>query len=224
MTKQIPTPVSWKLAKESSSSERSSSRQARTITIGVLALQGDFLEHIQTLQRLGIKTQEVRLPKDLETIDGLIMPGGESTTMANLLDVFKLREPLIQKITQGMPVWGTCAGMILLASKLQQDRPAPLCLMDIEVNRNAFGRQLESFSENLTIKQLGTNPLHATFIRAPIITRAGSHVAVLAKLSDGRIVAAQQNNMLATAFHPELTEDTRLHEYFINLVKHSFSS
>lgn len=182
--------------------------------IGVLALQGDFLEHINSLHKIGAATREVRLPEDLETINALIIPGGESTTMANLLDSFDLRKPLVARIKKGMPVWGTCAGMILLASKLVQDRPIPLGVMDITVNRNAFGRQIESFETNLEIKGL-EKPMHATFIRAPWIVSSGPKVEVLATLEDGTIVAARQGNMLATAFHPELTEDTRLHEYFV---------
>ncbi len=188
-----------------------------TKTIGVLALQGDFLEHQQTLTYLNAQAKEVRLPNDLDNIDGIIIPGGESTTMANLLDVFSLREPLSKKIRSGLPVWGTCAGMILLAKKLVQNRPTPLGLMDILVDRNAFGRQIDSFTVPLEIKQIGNKPLHATFIRAPIIKTVGSNVTVLAKLPDGTIVAAQEENMLATAFHPELTKDARLHEYFLSL-------
>ncbi len=187
-------------------------------TIGVLALQGDFLEHITTLKKLGIATKEVRLPRDLESIDGIIFPGGESTTIAQLLEVFNLREPLRQRIKSGMPVWGTCAGMILLARKLAQLRPAPLNLMDIVVDRNAFGRQIDSFATPLSISVLDDKPLHATFIRAPKIIEAGPKVTVLSQLTDGTIVAAQQNNMLATSFHPELTHDTRLHEYFLSLI------
>lgn len=187
--------------------------------IGVLALQGDFLEHLQTLTRLGIQTQEVRLPEDLKDVDGLIMPGGESTTMAKLLDVFELKNPLIKRIQKGMPVWGTCAGMILLAKKLVQDKPEPLGLMDITVSRNAFGRQIDSFSVGLKIKPLGEKVLHATFIRAPLITKVGKGVEVLSKLEDGTIVAAKEKNMLVTSFHPELTEDTRMHEYFVSLIK-----
>jgi pyridoxal 5'-phosphate synthase pdxT subunit len=185
-------------------------------TIGVLALQGDFLEHITTLQKIGVTPREVRLPHDLAAIDGIILPGGESTTIANLLDVFELRAPLTKRIQQRMPVWGTCAGMILLAKKLVQDRPTPLGLMDITVSRNAFGRQIESFETELEITGLKGKPMHATFIRAPLIVEAGKGVEVLSKLSDGTIVAARQKNMLATSFHPELTEDTRLHEYFVN--------
>ncbi len=187
-------------------------------TIGVLSLQGDFLEHITTLRSIGVTPQEVRLPEDLEAIDGIILPGGESTTMVNLLDVFKLREPLIKKIQEGMPVWGTCAGMILLAKKLVQDRPLPLGLMDIVVNRNAFGRQIESFETDLVMKEIGEKSMHATFIRAPFIEKAGPGVSVLAKLPDGTIVAAREKNMLVTSFHPELTADKRLHEYFVNFV------
>jgi len=188
------------------------------ITVGVLSLQGDFLEHIQTLQRIGIHTQEVRLSKDLEQIDGIILPGGESTTITYLLDVFELRKPLQQKIHQGMPVWGTCAGMILLAKEITQDRPIPLGVMDIVVNRNAFGRQIESFTVPLDIKPLGKKPLSATFIRAPLITKVDSTVEILAELADGTIVAAKQKHMLATSFHPELTADTRMHEYFVELI------
>lgn len=189
------------------------------MTIGVLALQGDFAEHLQILVKLNVATREVRLPEDLAAIDGLIIPGGESTTMANLLDTFSLRKPLKQTIQAGLPVWGTCAGMILLANQLEQDRPTPLGVMDITVTRNAFGRQLESFSTELIIKQLeDNNSLHATFIRAPIITKAGSKVDILASLPDKKIVAVRQNNMLATAFHPELTDDTRMHEYFLSFI------
>lgn len=184
-------------------------------TIGVLSLQGDFSEHITTLRSIGVHARQVRLPEDLETIDGIILPGGESTTMVNLLDFFKIREPLIKKIQQGMPVWGTCAGMILLAKKLVQDRPLPLGLMDIVVNRNAFGRQIESFETDLVINGLD-KPMHATFIRAPFIEKAGPDVSILSKLPDGTIVAAQEKHMLATSFHPELTADKRLHEYFVS--------
>lgn len=191
----------------------------KNITIGVLALQGDFLEHLHVLNSLGVTAQEIRLPKDLAVIDGLIFPGGESTTIAQLLDVFDLRKPLIQKIKDGMPVWGTCAGMILLAKKLVQNRPTPLGLIDIIVDRNAFGRQIDSFTIPLLIKQLGDKPFTATFIRAPIITHSGSGVTILSKLDDGTIVAARENNILVTSFHPELTADMRLHEYFLTMVK-----
>jgi 5'-phosphate synthase pdxT subunit len=193
-------------------------KMVKNITIGVLALQGDFLEHISALNRLGISAKEVRLPRDLESINGIILPGGESTTVAQLLDVFNLREPLVRLIKKGLPVWGTCAGMILLANSLVQKKPLPLKLMDIVVDRNAFGRQINSFTVPLDISVLGDKPLHATFIRAPKITEFGSKVIILSKLENGTIVAAQQKNMLVTSFHPELTHDTRLHEYFLSLV------
>ena len=210
----FPTPITWELANKQKAKPKKES-----MTIGVLALQGDFLEHILTLERLGIHAVEVKLPTDLDNIHAIILPGGESTTMAKLLDVFKLREPLKEKIQTGMPVWGTCAGMILLAKKLTQDKPVPLGIMDIEVNRNAFGRQIDSFEVDLLITPLGTTPLHATFIRAPWIVNKGKDVNVLSKLSDGTIVAAKEKNVLVTSFHPELTNDTRLHEYFVSLVK-----
>jgi 5'-phosphate synthase pdxT subunit len=147
------------------------------------------------------------------------MPGGESTTQAHLLDVFNLRSPLIKKIKNNMPVWGTCAGMILLAKKLVQDKPIPLGVMDIVVNRNAYGRQLDSFEVDLSIKPLGKIPLHATFIRAPIIERIETSVEILSTLSNGTIVAVKQEKMLGTSFHPELTKDARFHEYFLHLIE-----
>ncbi len=211
-----PPPISWELAKNQNSLKKQSD-----IIIGVLSLQGDFLEHIQTLSRIGIQTKEVRLSEDLNTLDAIILPGGESTTMARLLDVFNLREPLKKRIEKGMPVWGTCAGMILLAKKLIQNKPVPLGVMDITVNRNAFGRQIASFETGLEIHVLGKKPLHATFIRAPLIMSVSSDTEILATLSDGTIVAAKQKTMIATAFHPELTSDTRFHEYFVNLVKNA---
>ena len=190
----------------------------KKITIGVLALQGDFLEHLIILRKLGVTAKEIRLPQDLENIDGIILPGGESTTMINLLEVFELKNPLIQKIKKGLPVWGTCAGMILLAKKLTQTNPVPLGLMDITVNRNAYGRQIDSFTTPLTIKPLGKKVLNATFIRAPILEKVGKGVEVLS-IYDKKIVAAKEKNMLVTSFHPELTTDTRFHEYFITLIK-----
>lgn len=193
--------------------------KAPDLTIGVLALQGDFLEHTQILQNIGAQTKEVKLVTDLENIDGIILPGGESTTMAHLLDTFGIRKKLTQKIQDGLPAWGTCAGMIMLAKKLIQTRPIPLSLMDITVNRNAFGRQIDSFEVPLSIKQLGDKPFPAIFIRAPIIEKAGPDVEILSKLDNGTIVAVREKNMLATSFHPELTRDTRLHEYFISLIK-----
>lgn len=188
------------------------------ITIGVLALQGDFMEHIQMLKSIGVKTKEIKLAADLERIDGIILPGGESTTQAHLLDVFGLRAILRQKIQDGLPTLGTCAGMILLAKKLIQDRPIPMGLMDIVVNRNAFGRQIDSFKTPIIIKPLGDKPLLATFIRAPIIEKADPRIEVLSRLDDGTIVAVREKNMLATAFHPELTQDIRFHKYFLSKI------
>ena len=189
---------------------------------GVLALQGDFREHTDTLGRLSVHAQEVRKPKDLANLDGLILPGGESTTMALLLqtrtvssDTKTLADELTLLIKEGLPVWGTCAGMIMLAKKLVQDEPIPLGLMDITVNRNAFGRQTESFEQELRIPEIGPAPFKAIFIRAPVIVDMDDTVTVLARLDDGTPVAAKQNNILVTAFHPELTRDDRFHQYFI---------
>lgn len=213
MNYKIPTPLTWNNAV---------TKETEIIypdkTIGVLAVQGDFLEHIQTLQRIGAETKEIKLPEDLDDIDGIILPGGESTTQARLLDVFNLREPLKKKIEEGLPVWGTCAGMILLAKKLVQDKPEPLGLMDITVNRNGYGRQIESFEVKLKIKSLNDELFPAVFIRAPKIMETGEGVEILGQLEDETIVAVKQKNMLATAFHPELTTDTRFHEYFLGRI------
>ena len=187
--------------------------------IGVLAIQGDFEEHQQSLQRIGVETAEVRLPKHLDSVDGLIIPGGESTTIVQLMDIFDLREPVSERVRAGFPVWGTCAGMIVLATRLEDHRPDPLKLIDIEVKRNAFGRQVDSFEADLDIKGLCGPPFHAVFIRAPAVASAGDGVEVLATLNDGRPVAVRQNRILATAFHPELTDDPRVHELFVGMVQ-----
>ena len=189
--------------------------------IGVLAIQGDFLEHRQVLQRLGVDAPEVRLPDQLDRIDGLIIPGGESTTIVQLIDIYGFRQPLVDVVKAGMPVWGTCAGMIVVANELSDRRPDPLRLMDIEVSRNAFGRQVDSFEADLDVCELEGPPFHAVFIRAPVVDKAGAEVKVLAALDDGRVVAVQEGRMLATAFHPELTDDTRVHELFVRIVKGS---
>jgi 5'-phosphate synthase pdxT subunit len=188
--------------------------------IGVLALQGDFTEHIAMLKRLKVETVEVRLPKDLEGLDGLIIPGGESTTIGKLAVAYNLMEPL-RTFAQRHAIWGTCAGAIFLSKDVSRDQPL-LGLMDIKVHRNAFGRQIDSFETDLdvpAIKQAtGTKKdYHAVFIRAPIIESVDGDVKVLASIPDGRIVAAQQGHLLATSFHPELTDDTRFHEYFLSL-------
>ena len=193
-------------------------------TIGVLAIQGDFLEHRQALHRLGIDAMEVRLPKHLDDIDGLIIPGGESTTIVQLIDIYNFRQVLVEKVRSGMPVWGTCAGMIVLADRLTDVRPEPLRLMDIEVSRNAFGRQVDSFEEDLELDEIEGPAFRAVFIRAPIVNRVGETVKVLAKLRDGRPVAVRQNDMLATSFHPELTVDSRFHEFFARIVEGATSN
>ncbi|MBZ0282380.1 MAG: pyridoxal 5'-phosphate synthase glutaminase subunit PdxT [Anaerolineae bacterium] len=185
--------------------------------VGVLALQGAFIEHEKKLRALGAETVEVRLPSDLEGLDGLIMPGGESTTIGKLAVQYGLIEPL-RAFAQNKPTWGTCAGMIFLAKDIGIDRQPILGLMDITVNRNAFGRQVDSFEVDLSVSVLGDAPFHAVFIRAPVVTGVGEGVNVLATLDDGRIVAAQSGHLLATAFHPELTADNRFHKYFLNII------
>lgn len=189
--------------------------------IGVLALQGDFAEHIAMLKRLNVETSEVRLPEHLNGLDGLIIPGGESTTIGKLAIAYSLMEPLRQ-FGQRHAIWGTCAGAIFISKDIERDQPL-LGLMDIKVQRNAFGRQIDSFETDLDIPELkqatGTDtPYHAVFIRAPIIESVSGDAKVLASVPDGRIVAAQQGHLLATSFHPELTDDTRFHEYFLTLV------
>lgn len=189
--------------------------------IGVLALQGDFAEHITMLKRLHVETSEVRLPEHLNGLDGLIIPGGESTTIGKLAIAYRLMEPLRQ-FGQRHAIWGTCAGAIFISKNIGRDQPL-LGLMDIKVQRNAFGRQIDSFETDLDIPELkqatGSDvPYHAVFIRAPIIESVGGDAKILASVPDGRIVAVQQGHLLATSFHPELTNDTRFHEYFLTLV------
>ena len=188
----------------------------RMATIGVLALQGDFREHREVLQRMGSDVREVRLPRDLDGLDGLIIPGGESTTIVRLMHSSGLLEPLRKLASDGFPMWGTCAGMILLAKRLDETGMPALQAMDITVRRNAFGRQVDSFEADLSIPALGDDPFHAVFIRAPIIEEVGPAVEVLARLADGTPVAARERRLLATAFHPELTSDIRLHRLFLD--------
>jgi 5'-phosphate synthase pdxT subunit len=189
--------------------------------IGVLALQGDFAEHVAMLKRLNVETVEVRLPNHLEGIDGLIIPGGESTTIGKLSVAYDLMEPL-KLFGQRHAIWGTCAGAIFISKDIGRNQPL-LGLMDIKVQRNAFGRQIDSFETDLDIPELkkatGTmGDYHAVFIRAPIIESVSGDAKILASIPDGRIVAAQEGHLLATSFHPELTNDTRFHEYFLALV------
>ena len=188
------------------------------VRVGVLALQGDFAEHLVALRALGADAVEVRTLDQLRAVDGLVIPGGESTTIARLLIAFDLLEPLRDLIEGGLPVWGTCAGAILLAKRVTNlDRP-PLAVMDITVERNAFGRQIDSFEADLDIAGIEGGPLCAIFIRAPIIRRAGRGVDVLASLEDGTIVAVREGRLLATSFHPELTADRRMHGLFLQMV------
>lgn len=186
--------------------------------IGVLAVQGDFAEHLAVLRRIGVDCCEVRLPEHLEGVDGLIIPGGESTTLSRLMSIYRLREPVCAMAGQGKAIWGTCAGMIMLAREITEADPVPLQLMDIGVQRNAFGRQIDSFEQDLDIAGLEPEPFHAVFIRAPVVIRVGPQVKTLATLPAGPAVAVRQDNLLATSFHPELTGDTRLHRYFLDLI------
>jgi 5'-phosphate synthase pdxT subunit len=189
--------------------------------IGVLALQGDFAEHIAVLRRIGVENLEVRLPEQLDDLDGLIIPGGESTTFGNLAEHYGLMEPLRQ-FGRERGVWGTCAGAIFLSKDVHRDQPL-LHLMDIIIERNAFGRQVDSFEVDLDVPVLSqvdpsNEPYHAIFIRAPLIEFVSGDVQVLATLESGRVVAAQQKRLLATSFHPELTGDDRFHRYFLQLI------
>ncbi|MBI3953318.1 MAG: pyridoxal 5'-phosphate synthase glutaminase subunit PdxT [Chloroflexi bacterium] len=185
--------------------------------IGVLALQGDFAEHLAVLGRLEAEAVAVRLPQHLQDLQGLIIPGGESTTIVRLLDTFGLRQPILE-LARHAPIFGTCAGMILLARRATDlDRPT-LGLIDITVQRNAFGRQVDSFEADLAFKGL-PGKVHAVFIRAPIILQAEPAVDVLASLPDGTPVAARQGNILVSAFHPELTTDARVHAYFVEIAR-----
>ena len=187
-------------------------------TIGVLALQGDFREHREVLERLEVPAPEVRLPRDLGGLDGLIIPGGESTAIVRLMRTSGLLEPLAKMARGGFPMWGTCAGMILLAKRLDESGIPALQVMDIAVRRNAFGRQVDSFEADLDVPALGEAPYRAVFIRAPIIEDVGPGVEVLAGLAGGTPVAAREGRLLATAFHPELTRDTRFHQFFLDSV------
>jgi 5'-phosphate synthase pdxT subunit len=179
--------------------------------IGVLALQGAFREHLATLAAIGVEGVAVRLPADLDDVGGLILPGGESTTMRKLIDRWGLRQPILDLAASGAPLFGTCAGMIVLAREIAGDEEPVLPLLDVTVERNAFGRQLDSFEAELSVPVLGDQPVHGVFIRAPVIERTGPDVDVLARLDDGRIVAVRERNVIATAFHPELAGETRFH-------------
>ncbi|HEY5113636.1 MAG TPA: pyridoxal 5'-phosphate synthase glutaminase subunit PdxT [Coriobacteriia bacterium] len=179
--------------------------------IGVLALHGAVIEHIRTLRSIGVEPVSVRLPQDLEGLSGLILPGGESTTMRKLVARWGLREPIMELARSGAPILGTCAGMILVAKEIAGGEEPVFPLLDVTVERNAFGRQIDSFETEFPMPILGDRPVHAIFIRAPIIDRVGPGVEVLARLPDRRVVAVRQRNVIALAFHPELAGETRIH-------------
>lgn len=191
--------------------------------VGVLALQGTFIEHIEILRQLGVEAPPIRLPHELDTLDGLIMPGGESTTMLRLMDSFGLIRPIKEMAQQGLPIWGTCAGMVLLAKSISNYQMKTLNLMNTKVRRNAFGSQPDSFELDLKIPIVGKEPFHAIFIRAPVIEEVEPGVQVLSSLPDGTIIAVRQNRLLACAFHPEFTDDPRFHNYFLNMVDQKVS-
>ena len=186
--------------------------------IGVLALQGAFIEHIGMLNRLGAEATPIRLPEELEGLDGLVIPGGESITIGKLMEAYDLTGRVQKLIADGLPVMGTCAGMILLANQVADLNGYSLRVMDISVRRNAFGRQVDSFETDLAVPAIGETPFHAVFIRAPWIENVGPGVEILARLADGTPVAAKAGNTIVAAFHPELTDDTRLHAYFLGIV------
>jgi pyridoxal 5'-phosphate synthase pdxT subunit len=186
--------------------------------IGVLALQGAFREHRRVLEELGAETVEVRRPSDLEGLDGLVIPGGESTTIRLLMEEFGLTVPLRDRIADGLPVLGTCAGMIVLAKRVEGETLPGLDALDVDVRRNAFGRQVDSFETDLELPAVGDEPFHAVFIRAPLVEAVGPYVDVLARLEDETIVGVRERGVVGVAFHPELTADTRLHQYFLDLV------
>ncbi len=196
-----------------------------TPTIGVLAVQGDVREHLRALEGSGAHAMSVRRPTEVAALDGLVIPGGESTTMDKLVRAFDLQAPLRARIADGMPVYGSCAGMIMLADRIADARPDQQTLggLDITVRRNAFGRQVDSFEEDLHIREIGGEPLRAVFIRAPWVEEAGPGVQVLARVEHGpaagRIVAARQGDLLATSFHPEVTGDHRVHQLFVEIVR-----
>jgi 5'-phosphate synthase pdxT subunit len=185
--------------------------------IGVLALQGAFIEHQKMLEGLQVNTIEVRLPEHLNNIDGLIIPGGESTTIGKLAEAYNLIAP-IQAFAKKRPIWGTCAGMIFMARQIDHTNQQLLKIMDIRVQRNAFGRQVDSFLESLDIPALNGASFPGVFIRAPAVVNSGPDVQIVSCLSDGQVVAVKEKNLLATSFHPELTDDHRFHQFFLDMV------
>ena len=194
---------------------------SKKLRIGVLALQGDFEAHLKMLGELGVEGEAVRLPKHLDNLDGIILPGGESTTIGKLMVLYGLDEPLQQKIREGFPIWGTCAGLILLARETDNSLEGQplLASMHIRVRRNAIGSQRESFETDLSVPVIGEAPFHAFFIRGPAIESVSPKVEVLATLDDGTIVAVREGHLLGTAFHPEISGDSRFHQYFLRIVQ-----
>lgn len=196
-------------------------------TVGVLAVQGDVREHLRALTAAGAAAVPVRRPEELERVDALVLPGGESTTIDKLTRIFELREPLLQRLKEGMPAYGSCAGMILLSDRVVDTAPGQQTLggIDMTVRRNAFGRQVDSFEEDLRVTGVDGDPVRAVFIRAPWVEQVGPEVEVLARVesgpAEGRIVAVRQGNLLATSFHPEITGDDRLHRLFVAIVRGS---
>lgn len=195
-----------------------SDRESRRPRIGVLGVQGAVREHVAAIREVGAEPVEVRLPKDLVDVDALILPGGESTTMRRLIDAYGLRQPIEALARRGAPMLGTCAGMILLAERIDSGEVPVFGLLDVQVRRNGYGRQLDSFEADLDVPSLGDEPLHGVFIRAPMVTDVGPRVEVLARDPDGHPVAVRQGRVVATAFHPELTGDRRLHRLLVDLV------
>jgi len=191
------------------------------LPVGVLALQGDFREHLAVLASLGADARPIRRESELAEVRGLVIPGGESSVMDKLSRAFGLADPLKEAIRSGLPVYGTCAGLIMLADRILDGIPGQQSLggLDVAVRRNAFGSQLDSFETDLDIPELGEPAMHAVFIRAPIVEQAGPAASVLATVADGRVVAVEQGNLLGTSFHPEITGDTRFHEYFLSKVR-----
>ena len=191
-----------------------------TPRIGVLALQGDVREHVETLKSIGIEPDEVRTTRQLELVDALVIPGGESTVLDKLTRLFELAEPIKARIAQGMPVLGTCAGLIMLAHDLSDATADQQTFggLDVTVRRNAFGAQVDSFETELDMPLVSSSPVAATFIRAPVIERVGKDVTVLARLGDGTVVGARSGNLVGISFHPEVSGETRIHEYFVGIV------
>jgi 5'-phosphate synthase pdxT subunit len=193
--------------------------QPRRARVGVLAVQGAVREHLEAIRQVGAEPVAVRLPADFEGLDALILPGGESTTMRHFIDRYGLREPILAMAGRGAPMLGTCAGMILLANRLTDAEEPVLGLLDVAVRRNAYGRQLDSYESDVVLPALGGEPLRGVFIRAPVVVDAGPGVEVLARDAEGRIIAVRQGKVVATAFHPELTGDRRLHRLLIDMLE-----